>query len=319
MGKRIVVGIDGSPASLAAVHYLAVIFGKSANIKIDLLHILSGPPPLFLEPGENMAEMVQLQGFAERMEQENRQRADSMMAEAKDILTAAGMKAQNIRSLIKEHGQGAARDILELEDEKTYDAIVLGRHGIGALERFVMGSVTHTVLHHLKGLPLCVVQASSNAGKIKPDRLLVTVDGSPNSKRVLDHAAWFLTETGPTEVTVFHVLPPLIADEMVSAWTGLIEMNSNVEQRVIEEAEDMLSQAKTYLTESGVPAFSITTRLETKATGIARAILKEASEGRYGSVMIGRRGISRVMRFLLGSVSNKVVQEATDMAVWVVC
>ena len=36
-------------------------------------------------------------------------------------------------------------------------------------------------------------------------------------------------------------------------------------------------------------------------------------------VMIGRRGISRTKRFLFGSVSNKIVQQARDMAVWVVC
>ena len=77
--------------------------------------------------------------------------------------------------------------------------------------------------------------------------------------------------------------------------------------------------AKTYLTEKDVPAFVIETRLETRAPGVAQTVLKEAREGGYGSIMIGRRGISRTKRFLFGSVSNKIVQEARDMAVWVVC
>ena len=81
----------------------------------------------------------------------------------------------------------------------------------------------------------------------------------------------------------------------------------------------MLAQAKTYLLERDVPPFAITTHLETKATGVARAILGEAEAGEYGSILIGRRGLSRTERFLFGSVSNKVVQQAQGMAVWVIC
>jgi nucleotide-binding universal stress UspA family protein len=106
---------------------------------------------------------------------------------------------------------------------------------------------------------------------------------------------------------------------MASMWTGLTDMASTMEQRQIDDAEDMLSQAKTYLTEYDVPAFVIKTRLETRATEVAQTVLKEAREGGYGSIMIGRRGISRAKRFFFGSVSNKIVQQARDMAVWVVC
>ena len=57
MTKRILVAIDGSQASMAAVEYLALLLGKNTRVKIDLFHILPDIPPLFLEPGESMAEM----------------------------------------------------------------------------------------------------------------------------------------------------------------------------------------------------------------------------------------------------------------------
>ena len=314
MEKRILVGIDGSPASLAAVKYLAFIFGKGARVMIDLLHILPGIPPLFLEPGENMAQLLQIQDFAERLNKEDRHKADFLLNEATGILTDTGIPPKNIRPLIEEPSAGVSRDILALEQEGKYDAIVLGRHGMSAVETFLMGSVTHKVLQHTKGLPLCVVH-----GKIESRKLLVPIDSSPNSKRVLDHVAWLLAETGPMEVAIFHVVAPLIAREMPLIWTGLPELRLNVEQRVLDDAEDMLSQAKTYLTERDIPGFAIKTRLEkTSAPGVAPAILNEAREGGYGSIMIGRRGISRTERFLFGSVSNKIVQQARDMAVWVV-
>jgi nucleotide-binding universal stress UspA family protein len=314
MAKRILVAIDGSQASMAAVAYLGFMLGKNTRVKIDLLHILPDIAPLFLEPGESMAEMVQLQDVAEQVQEQNRRKGTFMIEEAKRILIGAGIERTNIRPLIREPFAGAARDILKLEQEGAYDALVLGRHGMSAVDRFLMGSVTQKVLQHAKGLPLCVVH-----GDIKARKLLITVDSSANSKRVLEQAGWLLAEAGPMEVTILHVLAPLIGQEMASLWTGLTDRASAVEQRHIEDAEEMLAQAKTYLTENDVPAFAIKTRLETRAPGVARTILKEAQEGGYGSIMIGRRGISRTKRFLFGSVSNKVVQQARDMAVWVVC
>jgi nucleotide-binding universal stress UspA family protein len=313
MNKHILVGIDGSPASMAAVKYLGSIFGQGTRVKIDLLHILPEVPHLFLEPGESMAEMLQIQDFAERLREENRHKAASLLEEATGILTGAGIHQANIRPLVKEPSAGVARDILELEQEGAYDGIVLGRHGMSAVEEFFMGSITHKVLQHTKGLVLCVVH-----GKFDSRKLLVPIDSSPNSKRVLDHVAWLLSEAGPMEVTILHVLAPLIVRDATLMWTGLAELESTVEQRLIDDAEEMLFQAKTYLIESDIPAFAIKTRLETRAPGVARTILQEAREGGYSSIMIGRRGISRTERFLFGSVSNKIVHQARDLAVWVI-
>jgi len=314
MGKRILVAIDGSPASMVAVEYIGAFFAKKTGVKIDLIHVLSEIPPLFLEPGESMDEMLQLQGFSENVLRENRCRAASMMEEASAILAGAGMDSANTRTLIEERSSGVARDILRLEQEGAYDAIVLGRHGVGVVEEFFMGSITNKVLHHAKGLPLCVVHGKNEARK-----LLITVDMSPNSKRVLDLAGWLVAEAGPTEVTILYVLAPLIAKEMASLWTGLTEMEATIERRLVDDAEEMLSQAETYLIELGVPSFAIKSHLETGTTDVTGAILQKAREGGYGSVIVGRRGISRTKRFLFGSVSNKIVQQARDMAVWVVC
>jgi nucleotide-binding universal stress UspA family protein len=209
---------------------------------------------------------------------------------------------------------GVARDILELEASGGYDSIVLGRHGASAVEEFFMGSVSHKVLQHAKDVPLCMVHNETGSR-----RVLLPIEIAPNSKRALDHAAWLLAEAGPMEVTIYHVVTPLVTREMMLMWEGLIDLESTIAQRLREDAEEMLSQAKTYLVERDVPAFAITTHLETKATDVARAILEEARTGGYGSIMIGRRGLSRTERFLFGSVSNKVVQQAQGMAVWVVC
>ena len=43
-----------------------------------------------------------------------------------------------------------------------------------------------------------------------------------------------------------------------------------------------------------------------------------ALPGGYGTIVVGRRGLSTVEEFDMGRVSNKLVQAAKDRAVWVV-
>jgi nucleotide-binding universal stress UspA family protein len=59
-------------------------------------------------------------------------------------------------------------------------------------------------------------------------------------------------------------------------------------------------------------------RVRKKKVGIARDILKEAENGKYDTLVIGRRGITGIKQFVFGSVSNKIVQLARKIAVIVV-
>ena len=49
-----------------------------------------------------------------------------------------------------------------------------------------------------------------------------------------------------------------------------------------------------------------------------REAKKEAQEGNYGTIVMGRRGLSRVYEFLMGRVANNVLSRAEGFAVWIV-
>lgn len=53
-------------------------------------------------------------------------------------------------------------------------------------------------------------------------------------------------------------------------------------------------------------------------TSIAQEILAVLKEERFGTVVVGRRGVSKAEEFLFGSVSNKIIHHAKDCTVWVV-
>ena len=51
----------------------------------------------------------------------------------------------------------------------------------------------------------------------------------------------------------------------------------------------------------------------------AHAIVEEAEKGKYDTILVGRRGLSKVEEFMMGRVSNRVIHMAKDKTVWVVC
>ncbi len=71
--------------------------------------------------------------------------------------------------------------------------------------------------------------------------------------------------------------------------------------------------------EHAVPEECIRTEQVTAPVGyIAESIIRHAQHENKGTVVVGRRGISRKEEFLFGSVSSKIVSYAKDCTVWVV-
>jgi len=51
---------------------------------------------------------------------------------------------------------------------------------------------------------------------------------------------------------------------------------------------------------------------------MAECILAERDETEYGTLVVGRQGLSRSEEFLFGSISSKIVSHARNCTVWVV-
>ncbi len=312
-GKNILIGIDGSSGSREALNYIGLVFADNPDAHIDLLHILPPVPPLFTERGSDIRELQNIQRRAAKFEKECRERATSIMEDAKDILAQYHIGEENLGFLVRPRMTELAREFLLMEEGNMYDAIVLGRRGMSRIEQLFLGSLTNSVLQLAKKITICVVD-----GKIKSKKLLLPIDGSPNSRRALNNAAWLLTVSEFTEVAILYVLTPFFPKEIKEKSPESEKIEASLRNPLAKDAEELLANAKKTLEKEGVPADSIKTHLETKSTGIAGTILKFAKNQNYNSIMIGRRGISRTKQFLFGGVSNKIIQQVQDMAVWVV-
>lgn len=151
-------------------------------------------------------------------------------------------------------------------------------------------------------------------------KLLLAIDGSKNSLTALE-VVGHLFQTCPEVILVlFHVLPPIppiYKEESLMnpmAQKHLLQWKEKQQEAV----EGVLKKSKERLIRSGWPESQILIRAQEKRVGVARDILFEAERGIYDAVVIGRRGLSKVAELFLGSVSNKVLQGAKELPVWVI-
>ena len=78
-----------------------------------------------------------------------------------------------------------------------------------------------------------------------------------------------------------------------------------------------VQKAKRILLDAKFEERNITIKSEIRKNGIARDIIREAKAG-YTVVVMGKRGLSGIKDFILGSVSQKVFNSAKDISVLIV-
>jgi nucleotide-binding universal stress UspA family protein len=142
MFDKIVVAVDGSEGSSKALAKAADIQKVSGGnlyiLTIFRHHSLLESSMSMVRPDDPM-----------NMDDVMRDHARQVAEEAKQLATSLG--ATNVRSFAKA-GQ-PARSIVKFADEHAADLIVVGSRGIGDVDGFLLGSVSHKVT----GLAKCPV------------------------------------------------------------------------------------------------------------------------------------------------------------------
>jgi nucleotide-binding universal stress UspA family protein len=145
--------------------------------------------------------------------------------------------------------------------------------------------------------------------------ILIAVDASDNAKRAVEHAATILQGALNVRVTLLYIerAPGRDLFETEEAWLSQCRIEH-------ERVFDFLQKARARLLAAGMPEAAVTERtvLCSAEPSIAQTILDVQQEGGYGTLVVGRRGLTKGEEFLFGSVSTKLVHNARNCAVWVV-
>ena len=278
---KILVAYDGSECADAALDDLRMA-GLPSDAQIKVLSVVENwlPPPSALEIIEHV----------------DRDQEYLALARRGGIRLVSLEPGWDVKS---ESGAGSpATVIIEKADEWGADLIVVGSHGHTALGRFFFGSVSQKVLSEARR------SVRVARGRIEepdtPVRLIVGFDGSKGAEAAIEAVAARKWPAGSEAriVNATWMTPQLSSHQMVgSIITWIAEEKARI-KKMIDEVADKLRAA------------ALKTEAVVKEEDPKRLLIAEAESWGADCIFVGARGMGRIERFLLGSVSSAVAARA---------
>jgi nucleotide-binding universal stress UspA family protein len=290
---RILLAVDGSDQAFEATRYVSQLFAPN-RIDVVLFHVTTKIPESFWDIEED-SELGRNEAAPSASEHQQEEKIQEIMERARQLFLDRGVPEDAVITKIQKRKVGIARDII-YESERDYQGAVLGRWGMSLLKDFLWGSIANKLLGRLTHVPLCVVGGTPHVGKI-----LVGLDASEGAMRAVDYLGTMVSEY--LEVTLYHAVRAL---------------DEEIFHKAQESMKSVFEKATSRLENAGFRRNQITTRTATGVLSRAGALIQYALKGEYGTIVVGRRGLSEVEEFPMGRVSNKVIHMARELAVWVV-
>jgi nucleotide-binding universal stress UspA family protein len=272
--RKILVPVDGSESSLRAEETAAII-AKKMLATVTVMHVL--PYSLIYAKFRSGYQIP----IAIRDEIVGRieERADEVLKDAEDFFRKEGIKVKGNRVEFSD----VAYSILKVSKDR-YDMIVMGGRGENEKDPYALGSVTKKVARS-SASPILIVKKASHLLN-----MLVCIDGSEHSVNALDYAIK-LGEKMDSRITLMNVQDPQLRE---------------VSPKTAEElADQILSRAIHAIKRTGL-------KIEKKVDfGVPQEMIVEAAEkGGHDLIVLSSIGLGTLRRFLLGSVSDDVINKA---------
>ena len=194
--------------------------------------------------------------------------------------------------------------IVEYSDQFSIDLIVMPTHGRRGLKRFLIGSVTERVINTVN-IPIIAVNPNGGRPPTYPcQNLLVPTDGSRGAELALSEGIAIAKATDAT-LHLLHVVETgnLGTDvRSIPKEERLTEHANKIMTSALETAEaESLDGVESEITH-GVPAHEIRTYIEENTIDLA---------------ILGTHGKTDFSRYMLGSVSAKIVRTSPIPVMWV--
>lgn len=305
--QNVLVALDGSDRSHEVIKYMtsAHLFKQNqTHICLFCVHdSLSGHIEDLGNDTQLQKSFPQFQksiNSARHLELQSKRDSENFLEKCREELIASGINEANITLKLQPKNIGIARDIIA-ESKNGYGAVMIGRKGKGVMKSVNLGSIAMKLLSGIKEVPLALI------GRDIPDsgKLLIAMDRSANSMKALQFAA--STFAGDNhDIELIHVIREALSTP------------PEVSEKFIGVVVPWMTEAKTQLIEKGFDDEQVSIKIATRQKSRARAIINEAENGSIGTIITGRRGLSKVEEFFMGRVSNKIVQMGRFNAVWIV-
>jgi nucleotide-binding universal stress UspA family protein len=283
---RLLVGVDGSPASFEAVRMAA----KLVNPAVDEAVIYFSPKELraaAVTPGKGMEGIT-----------------DALFAEARGLLPLPDSAVTSMSS-----GKPPAAGILEAAESGKVDLVVVGARGSGGIRRLLLGSVSRAVVHGTT-LPVLVARGPLPAA----DRLRVLVCHKAVSGPAVAAVAKAIHWPAGTEGCVIGVTESMLAGPLPE-WLERRSLDPDTaaiarawEQEHESEVADLMGELTAFSQTLPAPFQHHPPLIAEGNAG--EKIIAAAESHESDLIVMGRAPTDVFTRWIIGSTSEAVLSHA---------
>lgn len=282
---KILLAVDASPHSKHAVQMVKHL---SAPVQLSILSVVDVPSLKHAYLSSECSE-EDFEGYRREVSR----LAQHVLHETRDELLSSVHGIQ----LIADNAD-PAESIIQTAEEHEVDLILLGHRGMTSSSTFLLGGVSQKVATYAP----CSVLICKDVIPVL-DRILLAVDGSDPSR----NAAQFLRKfpfKGP-----LHLMIEMVWDSPPSSLLASVAQSSFVSPK----ASSAKSKGEAFLREVAelFQNGPYEVGLEWKSGDPPLALLESAKQHNVQMIVVGARGLKGIKRFLLGSVSQKILEHAS--------
>ena len=290
--NKILIAVDGSDQSLQAVRYASLIM-PCKHTEVVLFYIGDKFSELFFDLDRNplyKSKMLEIKRWM--AEQQNH--INNFFKICSDILFKAGFPEDSVVVKTQTKKLSVSRDISK-ESYNDYTAVLMGRTGISKLKDMFVKSLATKLVGTINHIPIIVVGGIPSSKKV-----LMAFDGSHSSLKGLTSVGLAL---GHSECDIMMCY--------------VVKAGKNIESQK-EQIELDFKKAGEKIINAGMAESAVHNKILTAHKSLAAGIVGEAIAGDYGTIVIGRRSlVTFIEEVIIGRVSNKVLNSASEMAVWI--
>lgn len=307
MDKKILVAIDGSAYSSNSLNYLVRLFNTDQDISVHLFSVVSAG-----SSDQNwMFEVDPLRKHSAATERK-KITAKRYLRDAKARLVKNGFGEDKVTFSLEVTSTQIATSIHHEANRGIYDALVIGRRGIGKVGDWLLGSVSSNLVDTCHEVPLWVID-----GEITSKRFLLAVHCTPKSLLAADHLGYFVHGDEHVEVMLYHskILfrrePQVRLEEYHRIW------GKKWCDRYLDPENYLFYAHAQILKDYGVPKKGITQLPMRTELDASRDLIKQATKNDCGTIVIGRRPRGSE-KGIFGGVSDRTLGHAQNLALWLV-
>ena len=309
IAEKILFGVDDSEVARQAGATAGALLKYRKNVSITLFY--GAPDP-------QLSSLAKVLRRTPKVVEEYRKvcslQEHKILEQAHETLIGSGFNADRVTI----RGEGKCHDpaetMLKLAAADESETIGLARSSTGRLERMLMGSVSHRLVHCADEKAIWVIDPP-----IASHDVLVALGGAAISRRVMEHAVRYFAQLNESKFTFFHVAPPLPPHY----WDNtriLSEQERKGRQEEIacwmkeyaDRVREIANEGKERLLRAGVREENVAFKVQAVERSMARDILTELAEGNYGILVMGRKDSRKKGTFRLSSKANKLLHTVHD-------